>query len=74
MKKFYLANAFRSIDVFGHPINVNHKGNSSHQSLLGACLTVVAIIFTLIMLTLKVEEIFLMEDPSIQNFSKPLSD
>ncbi len=37
-------------------------------------MTVVAYFFTLVIMMIKVEEMLLMDDPSIQSFSKPLSD
>ena len=37
-------------------------------------MTLIVCLLTLVILTKKVEELILMDDPSILNFSKPLSD
>ena len=42
--------------------------------MLGAWMTLFVGILTLVILAKKVEELILMQDPSILNFSKPLSD
>ena len=44
---------FVSLDIFGHPVGVNYKGNGVYQTKLGAFITIVTqslMIFNLITL------------------------
>lgn len=42
--------------------------------MLGAWMTLIVCLLTLVILTKKAEELILMDNPSILNFSKPMSD
>ena len=45
--KLALLRRFLAIDVFGHPINVNYKGNETHNTLIGSVLSLVVYACTL---------------------------
>ena len=39
---------FLAIDLFGHPINLNYKGQETHKTLLGSSLSLLVFALTLI--------------------------
>ena len=70
--KFSISNLVRSIDLFGHPIKVNYKGKHEYSSLLGGLISILAYSLTLVLIYRAAEEIFMMEDPELTEFTKPL--
>ena len=73
MVKFALAKFLKDCDVFGHPISVYYKGEETYPSVLGGVLTVAVQILTLILVLISVKEIWLMEDPTITQYAKPIT-
>ena len=53
----------RTLDDFGHPINVTYKGEETHQSCLGGVLTIVVKFFTAMVALKAIGEVFKMDDP-----------
>ena len=45
-----LSERFQALDIFGHPIGVNYKGNSTFQTKMGAFFTLV--VYSLIIINL----------------------
>ena len=45
-----LSERFQALDIFGHPIGVNYKGNSTFQTKLGALFTLA--VYSLIIINL----------------------
>ena len=55
MKKF--SAAFKSIDIYGHPIGVHYKGNSTYQTKLGSLVTLFTFVFVTIYAAILVIEL-----------------
>ena len=64
----------RSRDSFGHEFNLSYKGNESHNSVCGGIVTLMVQALTMVLVYSAVKELILMEDPTIQSFTIPLSD
>ena len=63
----------RSVDIFGHPINLQYKGSASYQSLLGAVLTLAVYALTFVLFIKGIKEVIMMQDPELTSYEKPLS-
>ena len=61
---------FISFDSFGEPVALNYKGNSSHQTAIGALLSIAIKIFMLIICTMQVLQLYNYDDPTITQVSK----
>ena len=70
--KFSLGAFVRSIDLFGHPIKVNYKGQHDYNTLFGGVFSILAYSLTLVLVYRAVKEIIIMEDPELKEFTKPL--
>ena len=70
MKFFKLV---RSVDAFGHDIKMNYRGEESYNSLLGGIITMGVYALTLVLVVRAVTEIIYMQDPSLTEYSKPLT-
>ena len=64
----------RGIDAFGHEIRVNYKGEESFNTALGGMLTIVVKALTLAMLVMAVQEMIVMEDPTVSVIERSLSE
>ena len=64
----------RSLDNFGHPIQLNYKGNETYQSACGGLLTIAVQVITLIASISALTEVFGMKDPKITSFTRPLTE
>ena len=64
----------RGIDAFGHEIRVNYKGEESFNTALGGMLTLAVKALTLALLVIAVQEMILMEDPSVSVIERNLSE
>ena len=50
-----IGETFKSIDIFGHPISVNYRGEDTFKTRLGACFTLIVyllMIFNLVQLSI----------------------
>jgi len=63
----------RGRDELGHPIQLTYKGEDTHQSMLGALVTIAVQIFTLVVAIKSLQEVALMEDPEIVSYARPMS-
>mmetsp|Transcript_19717 Transcript_19717/g.26670 ORF Transcript_19717/g.26670 Transcript_19717/m.26670 type:complete len:104 (+) Transcript_19717:9-320(+) len=71
---FSLKKSLRGIDAFGHKIAVNYKGEESYKSQLGGVLTILVYTLTLILVVKSGEEIVKMADPTLKEYSQPLTN
>ena len=67
MKKF--SAAFKSIDIYGHPIGVHYKGNSTFQTKLGSLMTLFSFVFVTIYAAILVTELTTGESQEVQSLS-----
>ena len=65
--KFLLAR-----DRLGHKFSLNYKGDESHKTWLGTSLSLFINILVLIILVEKTEELFLMRNPTVQVYTRPI--
>ena len=70
--KFQIGSFFKSIDLFGHPIKVNYKGQHDYKSLIGGVFSILAYSLTLVLIYRAVKEMIIMDDPVLTEFTKPL--
>ena len=68
-----IANLVRSLDNFGHSIKVNYRGEESFNSFFGGVMTIMVYSLTLVMVIRAVNEIHLMEDPILSEYSRPIN-
>lgn len=71
--RFSIKRFVRGLDDFGHPIQVNYKGEETFQSLLGSVLTIVVQVLTVINIVRAIKEITLMQEPQIESYEVPIS-
>ena len=64
----------RSVDTFGHSIRVNYRGEDSYKSALGGLMTLLVCSLTLVMVIRAIEEIAEMNEPTLMEYYKPMSD
>ena len=67
------ARKIRALDVFGHAIKVNYKGQEAYNSVLGGIFTLIMYVLTIVLVIRSVEEIVLMRDPVLREYSKLLN-
>ena len=70
--KVSFSNLLKSIDSFGHPIHVNYKGEKTFKSQIGGLLSLLSLAMTLVLVVKAVNEMVVMEEPTLKQFSKPL--
>ena len=70
---FGISKALKSVDMYGHPINVNYRGENSYKTSYGGLLSLLTYFLTIIMVVRATEELVLMKDPSVKVDQKPLS-
>ena len=63
----------RHRDSFGHPVQVTYKGIETHNTILGAILSVLVKGLTLVMTSIAITELVLMKEPKISSYEKPLT-
>ena len=66
--KVSFSNLLKSIDSFGHPIQVNYKGEETFKSLVGGVLSLLSLALTLVLVLKAVNEIVAMEEPTLTEF------
>ena len=71
---FKFMRMLRSLDNFGHPIQLNYKGNETYQSACGGLLTIAVQVITLIASISALTEVFGMKDPKITSYTRPLTE
>lgn len=64
----------RGIDAFGHEIRVNYEGEESFNTTLGGVLTIVVKALTLALLVIAVQEMIMMEEPTVSVIERSLSE
>ena len=67
-----LSHWLKSVDSFGHPVQVNYKGDKTFKSQVGGVLSLLSMALTLMMVVRAVKEMVLMEEPTLSEFAKPL--
>lgn len=70
--KVSLSNLLKSFDNFGHPIHVNYKGEETFKSQVGGVLSLLSLALTLVLVVRVVNEMVMMKEPTLREFSKPL--
>ena len=70
--KVSFSNLLKSIDSFGHPIQVNYKGEETFKSQVGGLLSLLSLALTLVLVVRAVNEMVVMEEPTLKEFSKLL--
>ena len=73
MNKFYFGRLLRHLDVFGHRVSLNYKGNETYTTVLGGVLSIIVYGLTLILAIRAMQEILMMDEPSLTEYEKPLS-
>ena len=63
-----LSKLLKSIDSFGHPIQVNYNGEETYKSLVGGVLSLLSLALTLVLVLKAVNEIVAMEEPTLTEF------
>ena len=69
----WLSRFLRGRDSFGHPVQVLFKGRETYNSVLGGFCTLLLQLLTAVMIYKAIEEVLLMNDPTITSFTKPLT-
>ena len=72
--RFAFLRVLKTMDDYGHPIQLTYKGEETYQSAFGGLLTVGVQIMTLAMTTIALMEVLQMMDPKITQYSRPLSE
>ena len=62
----------KGLDIFGHPITVFYKGDSTYKTKLGALCTLSVYFLTLLYAMAKLTEMVGMYDPDVIIFTKTL--
>ena len=63
----------RGVDAFGHDIKMNYKSEESYNSVLGGIITIGVYVLTLVLVVKAVTEIIYIQDPSLTEYTKPLT-
>ena len=63
---------FLGRDRLGHPFSLNYRGSETHQTWLGAALSMIINILVLVILAQKIDELINMTDPEVQVFTRPI--
>ena len=63
----------RNRDSFGHPVTVGYKGSDTYSTNIGGILSLLVKGFTAALVFMSLQELVLMEDPQIRNYTRPLS-
>ena len=63
----------RGLDGFGHQIKLNYKGEEAYNSTFGGTVTLAIYALTLILIVKSAQEIFIMKDPDLTEFTKALN-
>ena len=63
----------RGFDAFGHDIKVNYRGSGSFTTVFGGLVTFCVYALTMVLVIKNVREIFLMQDPTLSEYSEPLT-
>ena len=63
-----LSKLLKSIDSFGHPIQVNYKGEETFKSQVGGVLSLLSLALTLVLVLKAVIEMVVMEEPTLTEF------
>ena len=63
----------RGLDGFGHQIKLNYKGDEAYNSAFGGTVTLAIYVMTLILIVKSAQEIFIMKDPVLTEFTKALN-
>ena len=63
----------RGYDGFGHEIKVNYKGEETYNSAFGGAISLVVYALTLVLIVKSAQELYLMEDPVLAAFTKPIA-
>ena len=58
------------VDVFGHDVKVMYKGKDTFNTALGGLISVLVYVLTVIIAVRAIEEVVLMQDPSLTQYSK----
>ena len=73
MKGNWFSRFLRNRDLFGHAITLEYKGSDTYNSVIGGILTILVQVLTLVMVIQAVQELMLMQDPQIINYSKDVN-
>ena len=57
----------KSIDVYGHPINVLYKGGTTHNTLLGSMFTLITTVTVLLFASSRMVDLVYHNDQSISS-------
>ena len=74
MGKNLFRNFLADRDSFGQPLQLVYKGSSTHNTALGGIFSILVNVMTLIMMIRACEELVYMDDPTIINQTKPLTN
>ena len=67
-----LANTFKGLDLFGHPISLNYNGETSFNTCLGSLFTLFVYVFTVSYCFIRVRLLLDMSDPEVLIMRKSL--
>ena len=73
MKGNWLSRFLRNRDSFGHTLQLVYKGRETYNSIIGGIFTLLMQGLTLVMVIYAVQNLFIMTDPVILNYTKPLT-
>ena len=59
-------------DLFGHSFQLLYKGDEAYNTVIGGILTLMVQLLTLVMAIRAYEEVVMMNDPRIINYTKPV--
>ena len=68
-----ISRLFAGLDDFGHRYPLTYKGSDSYQTAMGGMASALIKVLTLTMIVVYFKSMWLMEDPEIISFSRPLS-
>ena len=74
MKQFSLLRLVRSLDDFGHRLNLRYKGEETLQSWQGGALSLLVQILTFVIVIIGVQKVLEMKDPKITQILRPLEE
>ena len=73
MKRNWLSRFLRNRDNFGHTIKLEYKRQETYSSVIGGIWTLLVQGMTLVMVIQAFKELYLMEDPTITSYSRPMN-
>lgn len=65
-----LIKKFKQIDLFGQPVSLNYRGQSSYQTKLGALVSSVFMVFVAYVTCIRLDKLIMRKNPQLTQYVK----